>query len=174
MHVEVLSKCRRRLIWSFGVQRAQCKCKWSIFHKVDFSNPICPIRPFIVEHFRPTLINLKRTKIHNCHSQLFIIIFSHSSMMKDCNIALTKYSLSITVFVKLLIYFQCTLNICYIMLTCEFQACFYTFLELFRTLWNFMAFYGTLWNFLERYRTLWHFMAHQGTLCNFLKHFGTF
>merc|ERR1712062_169850 len=38
-----------------------------------------------------------------------------------------KYSLSITLFAKSLIYFQCTLNLCYIMLTCEFQACFYTY-----------------------------------------------
>lgn len=45
-------------------------------------------------------------------------------MMKFYIITLTKYSLSITLFAKSLIYFQCTLNLCYIMLTCEFQACF--------------------------------------------------
>ena len=42
MHVRALSNCRSRLIlYRPASYWVHCKCKWSIFHKVYFSNPIC-------------------------------------------------------------------------------------------------------------------------------------
>jgi len=96
--------------------------KQCVKEKSKISYFVSLIKPFLYRSRWKYFVEI--LQICNIH---YIIIFSDSSMMKNCNIALTKYSLSITVFVKLLIYFQCTLNICYIMLTCEFQACFYTY-----------------------------------------------